>query len=119
MLRITIYERPQETSFLIEGRLVGQWVKALERCWEIVLDAQPSGAVRVTLSLTALDREGRDLLTRMRRQGVGLESAGILMQVIIAEIEEKLQMAEAAYGSNGGRPIRGEHEDYLETQATN
>jgi hypothetical protein len=96
MLRITIYERPQETSFLVEGRLVGQWVKALERCWEIVLDAEPSKAVLVTLSLTALDCEGRDLLTRMRRQGVGLESAGILMQAIIAEIEERAETAEAA-----------------------
>ena len=31
MLRMTIYERPQETSFLVEGRLVGMWVKALEQ----------------------------------------------------------------------------------------
>jgi len=119
MLRITIYERPPETSFLVEGRLVGLWVKALEKCWEVGLAAEPSRAVRVTLSLTALDREGRDLLTRMRRQGVGLESAGILMQVISAEIQETVEMAEAAYGSNGGRPIRDEHEDYLKTQATN
>src|SRR5689334_8583593 len=74
MLRITIYERPQETSFLVEGRLVGRWVKALEKCWEIGLTVSPSNAVLVTLSLTALDGEGRDLLTRMRRQGGRLES---------------------------------------------
>ena len=96
MLRITIYDRPQETSFLVEGRLVGQWVKALERCWEIVLAAEPSKAVLVTLSLTALEDEGRNLLTRMRRQGVKLESAGVLMQAIIAEIEQRVEMEDAA-----------------------
>ncbi|HXI88851.1 MAG TPA: hypothetical protein VNO24_02440 [Blastocatellia bacterium] len=97
MLRMTIYERPQETSFLVEGRLVGMWVKALEQCWEIGLAAEPSKPVLVTLSLTALDGEGRDLLTRMRRHGVGLESAGILMQAIIAEVEKKAQMEELSW----------------------
>ena len=96
MLRITIYERPQETSFRVEGRLVGQWVKALETCCEIGLNAEPSRAVLVTLSLAALDGEGRDLLTKLRRQGVRLESVGILMQAIIAEIEERIEMEAAA-----------------------
>ena len=35
MLRIMIYERPQETSFLVEGRLVGLRVKALEKMAEV------------------------------------------------------------------------------------
>ena len=119
MLRITIYDKPQETSFLVEGRLVGQWVRALEKCWEISSAAEPLKPMLVTLSLSALDHGGRDLLTRMRRQGVGLDSAGILMQVIIAEIEGKVEAAEAACGFNGGRPIRGEHENHLETQVAN
>jgi hypothetical protein len=119
MLRITIYDKPQETSFLVEGRLVGQWVRALEKCWEIGLAAEPSKAMLVTLSLSALDHEGRDLLTRMRRQGVALDSAGILMQAIIAEIEGKVEATEAACGFNGGSPIRGAHEKHLETQAAN
>jgi len=94
MLRIMIYDRPQETSFLVEGRLVGLWVKALEKCWEIGSAADPSKAIRVTLSLTALGGEGRDLLTRMRQQGVGLDSAGVLMQAIIAQIEAEMETEE-------------------------
>ena len=62
MLRIMIYERPQETNFLIEGRLSGRWVKALEKCWEIVLAAEPSKAVLVTLAVTSVDFKGRELL---------------------------------------------------------
>src|SRR5262245_54274333 len=116
MLRIAIYERPHETSFLVEGRLVGVWVSALEKCWEIALVAEPFKAVLVTLSLSAMDNKGRDLLIRMRRRGVGLESDGILMEAIIAEIEERVETEQIVYGSNCGRPIRGQYEDQLETK---
>ena len=86
MLRIMIYERPQETSFLVEGRLVGRWVKALEKCWEIVLDAEPSKAVLVALAVTSVDFKGRELLARMRRHGVRLEPARVRsMKAIVAE----------------------------------
>jgi hypothetical protein len=97
MLRITICDRPEETSFLVEGKLVGLWVKALEKCWEIALAAEPSRAIVVTLALTALDSEGRELLTRMRRHGVGLESSGILMNAIIAEIEAEMETEESLW----------------------
>ena len=116
MLRIAIHERPHETRFMVEGRLVGVWVSALEKCWEIALAAEPFKAVLVTLSLSAMDRKGRDLLIRMRRRGVGLESDGILMEAIIAGIEDKVETEEIAYASNGGRPIRGQYEDQLETK---
>ncbi len=87
MLRILIYDRPQETSFLVEGRLVGLWVQALEKLWEIVLAAEPFKATLVTLKVTVVDREGQELLTRMRRQGVRLESVGALMNKIVEQIE--------------------------------
>ena len=98
MLRISINDRPHETSFLVEGRLTGLWVKALEKCWEIALAAEPSKGMVVTLALTALDGEGRGLLTRMRRQGIVLESSGILMNAIIAEIESRNRNGGTVYG---------------------
>jgi DNA-binding response OmpR family regulator len=88
MLRITIYERPQETSLLIEGKLAGLWVKALEKYWEIVSAAEPFKATLVTLAVTAVDSDGRELLTRMRRQGVRLEVAGVRrMDAVTEEVE--------------------------------
>jgi hypothetical protein len=90
MIRITIYDRPQETSILVEGRMVGLWVKALEKCWEIALAADSSRAVRVTLAASVVDREGRELLTRMRRCGVTLDPSGILTRGMIKDIEAKV-----------------------------
>jgi hypothetical protein len=93
MLRITIHDKPRETSFVIEGKLVGPWVKELEKCWERVLAAEPSGTMLVNLTaVTFIDYEARELLTRMRRQGVRFESAGLLMCSIIDEIDAEVEM---------------------------
>jgi hypothetical protein len=92
MLRITIHDEAPETSFVIEGKLVGPWVKELEKCWKSVLAAEPTGAMLVNLTaVTFIDYEGRELLTRMRRLGVRLVSAGLMMNAICDEIEAEAE----------------------------
>lgn len=39
MLRIYIHDELPITSIVAEGKLVGPWVKELEKCWETVLAA--------------------------------------------------------------------------------
>lgn len=88
MLRITIHDQPRVTSFVVEGKLVGPWVKEMEKCWDSALAADPSKALLVNLAaVTFIDSEGRALLSRMRRQGVKLLSRGVLINMILAEIE--------------------------------
>jgi hypothetical protein len=95
VLRITIHDKPRVTSFVIEGELAGLWVKELEKCWENVLAAEPTRAMQVNLgAVTFIDYEGRELLTRMRRQGVGLVSAGLVMSAIVDEIEAEVEKEE-------------------------
>jgi hypothetical protein len=90
VLRIYIHDELPVTSFVIEGKLVGPWVKELEKCWESVLAADPSRSTLVDLAdVTFIDTEGRALLTRMRRQGARLQSNGVLIDAIVAEIEAK------------------------------
>jgi hypothetical protein len=92
MLRITIHDKPRVTSFVIEGKLVGPWVEELEKCWESVLATEPSSTILVNLTaVTFIDYEGRELLTRMRRLGVRLESAGLVMDAIVGEIEAEVE----------------------------
>ena len=102
MLRIYIHDEVPETSFVVEGKLVGPWVKELERCWESVVVAYPSRSMRVDLAhVTFIDSEGRALLTRMSRKGVKLLSAGVLMNAIVAEIEAE----------QGRKWVQKSHED--------
>ena len=95
MLRIYIHDEVPVTSFVVEGKLVGPWVKELEKCWESVVASHACRSMLVDLvHVTFIDSEGRALLTRMRRKGVKLLSAGVLIDAIVAEIE-------AEQGSNG------------------
>lgn len=88
MLRITIHNEAQVTSFVVEGKLVGPWVEELEKCWKSALAADPSQAMLVNLAaVTFIDSVGRALLSRMRRQGAKLLSTGVLIKAIVAEIE--------------------------------
>jgi anti-anti-sigma regulatory factor len=88
MLRITTHNLAPVTSFVLEGKLVGPWVQEMEKCWENALAADPSRAMLVNLvAVTFIDCAGRELLSRMRRQGARLLSTGVLINAIVAEIE--------------------------------
>jgi len=88
MLRITIHNQAPVTSFVLEGKLVGPWVKELEKCWESARSADSSRAMLVNLaSVTFIDSEGRVLLARMWREGARLLSTGVMINAIVAEIE--------------------------------
>ncbi len=90
VFRIHIHDRDGATSFVLEGRLVGLWVSELEKCWQRALAAEPRGAILVNLAgVSFVDSDGIELLTRMCRQGVRLESTGIMMNSIVEQIERR------------------------------
>lgn len=101
MFRITIHDEPPVMSLVVEGKLVGLWVKELETCWESALAADPSRRMGVNLAaVTFVDSAGRDLLTRMRKRGTRLLSTGVsLISTILAEIEAEAE-PDTAEGGN-------------------
>ena len=88
MLRIYIHDDVPVTSFVLEGKLIGPWVKELEKYWQGAVAANPSRAMLVDLAdVTFVDSDGRGLLARMRREGVRFLSTGVLINAIVAEID--------------------------------
>ena len=88
MLRIYIHDEVPVTSFVLEGKLVGPWVKELEKYWESALATNTSRTMLVDLAdVSFIDSEGRALLARMRQKGVRLLSTGVLIEAIVAEID--------------------------------
>jgi DNA-binding LytR/AlgR family response regulator len=88
MLRIETHHGPELTSFTVEGKLMGAWVRELETCWRTATATRPSKSILVNLAAVAfIDLQGRDLLTRMHRQGARLVPSGCLMKAIVEEIE--------------------------------
>ena len=90
MLRIYIHDQMPVTSVVLEGKLVGPWVNELEKHWESALAASPSRTMLVDLAdVSFVDRDGRALLARMRQKGVRLLSTGVLINAIVAEIDDQ------------------------------
>jgi hypothetical protein len=88
MLRITIHNQEAETKFVVEGRLAGPWVAELERCWQSAISAQPCSPILVDLTAVSyVDVEGKELLTRMRRNGAEVMVTGLLNKAIFDSTE--------------------------------
>ena len=94
MLRIDSRQENGLTTLTVEGKLVGRWVKELEHCWQGIVSSEssePRQPIRVNLSSVGfIDSEGKELLTRMCKQGVVLVPTGCFMKVIVDEIESEV-----------------------------
>jgi ABC-type transporter Mla MlaB component len=66
MLRITTEENGRLTRFRLEGKLKGDWVRELERCWSTARNGHTEIQFFVELSnVDSVDEVGRALLSRM------------------------------------------------------
>lgn len=100
MLRVDSHQENGLTTLTIEGKLVGRWVKELEHCWQGILSSEstessgssePHQPIRVNLCAVGfIDQEGKELLTRMHKQGAVLVPTGCFMKVIVDEIESEV-----------------------------
>jgi anti-anti-sigma regulatory factor len=92
MLRIGVHNEEGSTGLVIEGKLATGGVTELEKCWQSVIAADPVKPVVVNLvRVTFIDSKGKDLLVRMRRQGVNLVPTGCLMKAIVEQIELQIR----------------------------
>ena len=93
MLKITTQIEKGVMTFGLEGKLAGPWVKELELCWRSAATIQRTNPVRVDLSsVTFIDADGEDLLSRIYREGAELVAKGCLNKCIVEGImrsEEK------------------------------
>jgi len=87
MLRITIQESAQSSTFKLEGKLTGPWVRELEQVWTAATSAAPDRAVVIDLSdVSYIDVAGKCLLARIHKTGASLIACGPLNQSIVDEI---------------------------------
>src|ERR1019366_472942 len=84
MLRITIQESAQASTFKLEGKLTGPWVRELEQAWTA---AAPGHALIVDLAdVTFIDCAGKSLLARMHGSGATLIAHSPMNRSIVDEI---------------------------------
>jgi outer membrane protein len=89
MLRITMQDRHESLTFLVEGKLVGEWAKELERSWkQTAADRDRVRIIDLTETLF-VDGEGRRILERLFRDGAFFRTACPMTESIVSEITGK------------------------------
>jgi hypothetical protein len=87
-LRITVHDKPEASTFQLQGRLVGPWVRVLEECWQSTLTGRRDTAVLLDLTaVTFIDAAGKACLTA-RHQGAKFIAADDLTNAVVAEITQ-------------------------------
>ena len=88
MLRITIKElNERQTVLLLEGSLIGGWVKELETCWR-----QSKPQVVDLVDVRYVDQSGLRLLERMILEGAKVVARDLLMRSVVEEITTELAL---------------------------
>lgn len=86
MLKVTIKQADSIETWELEGKLAGEWVKELERCWK---ERTMPAAVPLLIHLKAvsyIDPAGKQLLTDMHGRGVEIKGCGCMTKAVVEEI---------------------------------
>ncbi len=87
VLRITLHDSVKTTTFKLEGKLAGAWVRELELAW--VTASSASGGRKLVVDLAQvdfIDAAGKELLARMHAGGAGLLPGGPWSRAVVEQI---------------------------------
>lgn len=86
MLRVTVNKKDSIETWELEGKLSGEWVQELERCWR---ERAPQAGVNVQVHLKAvsyIDGAGKQLLAEMHDSGIEIKGCGCMARAVVEEI---------------------------------
>ncbi len=90
MLKITITETPTERRFVVQGHLVGPWVRELRTAWKRTHQNHDGRTCIIDLDdVTFVDRSGQRLLRAMWKDGAQLVARGVYTKGVLAEVESR------------------------------
>lgn len=89
MLRITTQNIAGDIGLFVEGRLAGDSVSELQKCWQRAEAGElPVPAVVDLTNVCFIDEHGKQLLTQMHQRGIKLIGNGLMSKFVIDEIEQ-------------------------------
>jgi anti-anti-sigma regulatory factor len=88
MLRVVVKEERGIATLQLEGVLAGPWVHEVERCWQET-KVCPERVIVDLSGVRSLDGAGRELLEAMHAAGTHLRGAGLLVEYILEQIQQK------------------------------
>jgi anti-anti-sigma regulatory factor len=89
VLKITITETRTETRWILQGKLVGPWVREFRSCWKKHITQGSQRCVVDLNDVAFIDKSGERLLRALSKRGVQLVANGIYTKHLL----ETVQMA--------------------------
>jgi hypothetical protein len=86
MLKVTIKHIDSNETWELEGKLYGDWVKELERCWNERVSPEGSALQIHLKAVSYIDPAGKHLLMEMHGRGVEIRGCGCMTKALIEEI---------------------------------
>jgi hypothetical protein len=88
VLRITLRNDAEGKRFVVEGKLAGECVGELEKCWNALGSDYSPETILVDLSCVSfIDANGKQLLAQMHERGIRIVANRLMPKCIIEEIE--------------------------------
>jgi anti-anti-sigma regulatory factor len=86
MLKITRHISTGSRHLKLEGRLIGPWVNELEQAWNGLKQSEGGTIVVDLTGITFIEDNGKQLLSRMWREGAELIATGCCNRPIVEQI---------------------------------
>jgi len=88
VLRITLRNDSEGKRLVVEGKLAGECVGELEKCWNSLGSDYSPENILVDLSCVSfIDGNGKQLLAQMHEKGIRIVANRLMPKCIIEEIE--------------------------------
>jgi hypothetical protein len=92
MLKVTIVNTRRQRRLILEGTLVQPWVEELRRTWAAASVEPQARRLVVDLNdVTAISKDGEDVLSDFMRHGAKFSSCGVLTKYLLKQLTLKLQ----------------------------
>jgi anti-anti-sigma regulatory factor len=88
VIRITCHDEAEITRLVLEGKLAGQCVDELDKCWH----SAPAKWASLVIDLTGvsyIDEGGKQLLKQMLDHGATLISSSLMSRCLIDELNRR------------------------------
>jgi hypothetical protein len=86
MLKVTVKRDDSAETWELEGKLAGEWVAELERCWKGRSTSAGLGLQLNLKTVSYIDSAGKQLLTAMHGDGVQIRGGGCMIKAVVEEV---------------------------------
>lgn len=99
MLKITITETETENRWILQGQLVGPWVREFRSCWKKKHRTQSGQRCVIDLNdVTFIDKSGERLLRAVSKQGAQLVANSLYTKHVVDKVQATGKPSKSASG---------------------